>query len=153
MRAQMDAQTFFQAKRTELQQRHARHQDTPYALEPNCKESPGGLRDLQVILWLAQAAGLGRTWREISHTEVLTPTEYRSLRRADLAFKRLRIELHLLTGRREDRVLFDLQPALAARYGFEATKSRRASEILMQRYYWAARVVIQLNTIFLQTIK
>src|SRR3546814_15398913 len=92
MRAQMDAQTFFQAKRTELQQRHARHQDTPYALEPNCKESPGGLRALQVILWLAQAAGLGRTWRELSHTEVLTPTAYPSPRRAALAFKRLRSE-------------------------------------------------------------
>ena len=153
MRGQMDAQTFFQAKRTELQQRHARYQDTPYALEPNCKESPGGLRDLQVILWLAQAAGLGRTWREISRAQLLTAAEYRSLRRADLAFKRLRIELHLLTGRREDRVLFDLQPGLAMRYGFEATKNRRASEILMQRYYWAARVVIQLNTILLQSIE
>lgn len=153
MRAQMDAQAFFQAKRAEMQQRHARYQDTPYALEPNCKESPGGLRDLQVILWLAQAAGLGRTWREFSHTQLLTPSEYRSLRRANLAFKRLRIELHLLTGRAEDRVLFDLQPALAERYGFEATKTRRASEMLMQRYYWAARVVIQLNTILLQNIE
>jgi [protein-PII] uridylyltransferase len=153
MRAQMDAQTFFQAKRAELLQRHGRHQDTPYALEPNCKESPGGLRDLQVILWLAQAAGLGRTWREISRAQLLTPAEYRALRRADLAFKRLRIELHLLTGRREDRVLFDLQPALAARYGFESTRGRRASEILMQRYYWAARVVIQLNTILMQSVE
>ncbi|TAM82429.1 MAG: [protein-PII] uridylyltransferase [Candidimonas sp.] len=153
MRTQMDARAFFQAKRAELLQRHARYQDTPYALEPNCKESPGGLRDLQVIRWLAQAAGLGRTWRDISRTQLLTSAEYRALRRAELAFKRLRIELHLLTGRREDRVLFDLQPALAARYGFEATASRRASEILMQRYYWAARVVIQLNTILMQSIE
>src|SRR3546814_10597778 len=75
MRAKMDTQTFFQAKRTELQQRHARHQDTPYAMETNCKESPDGLRDLQDILWLAPAAGLGRTWREISHTEVLRSKE------------------------------------------------------------------------------
>lgn len=153
MRTQMDPRAFFRAKRAELLQRHARHQDTPYALEPNCKESPGGLRDLQVILWLAQAAGLGHTWREISRADLLTPAEYRALRRADLAFKRLRIELHLLTGRREDRVLFDLQPALAARYGFEGTRNRRASEILMQRYYWAARVVIQLNTILMQSIE
>ncbi|GAB2904511.1 [protein-PII] uridylyltransferase [Paralcaligenes sp. KSB-10] len=150
MHDQLDVQTFFQAKRAEMQQRHARHQDTPYALEPNCKEAPGGLRDLQVILWLAQAAGLGHTWREIARAQLLTPTEYRSLRRADLAFKRLRIELHLLTGRREDRVLFDLQPALAAVYGFQAMKNRRPSEILMQRYYWAARSVNQLNTILMQ---
>src|SRR5690606_3721818 len=146
-------QTFFQAKRAEMKQRHAQHQDTPYALEPNCKEAPGGLRDLQVILWLAQAAGLGSTWREISPTELLTAAEFRALRRAEQAFKRLRIELHLLTGRREDRVLFDLQPSLAAVYGFTATKTRRPSEILMQRYYWAARVVNQLNTILLQNIE
>jgi [protein-PII] uridylyltransferase len=153
MRQQQDAQTFFQAKRAEMQQRHARHQDTPYALEPNCKEAPGGLRDLQVVLWLCQAAGLGHSWREVARTDLLTAAEFRALRRADLAFKRLRIELHLLTGRREDRVLFDLQPALAAIYGFEATRTRRPSEILMQRYYWAARVVSQLNTILMQSLE
>ncbi|HEY9460433.1 MAG TPA: nucleotidyltransferase domain-containing protein, partial [Paralcaligenes sp.] len=153
MREQLDVQTFFQAKRAEMQQRHARHQNTPYALEPNCKEAPGGLRDLQVILWLAQAADLGHTWRQILHAELLTPAEFRSLRRADRAFKRLRIELHLLAGRREDRVLFDLQPGLASIYGFVATKGRRASEILMQRYYWAARVVSQLNGIVIQNIE
>ncbi|UYO95504.1 [protein-PII] uridylyltransferase [Pollutimonas sp. M17] len=153
MREQLDAQTFFQAKRSEMQQRHARYQDTPYALEPNCKESPGGLRDLQVILWLTQAAGLGGTWREVVKTDLLTAAEFRALRRADQAFKRLRIELHLMTGRREDRVLFDLQPGLAATYGFEATRTRRPSEILMQRYYWAARVVSQLNAILMQSME
>src|SRR5690606_21401137 len=153
MAEQQDAQTFFQAKRAEMQQRHARHQDTPYALEPNCKEAPGGLRDLQVVQWLAQAAGLGSTWREISKSDLLTATEFRALRRADQAFKRLRIELHLLTGRREDRVLFDLQPGLAQVYGFEATKTRRPSELLMQRYYWAARAVSQLNAILMQSIE
>lgn len=153
MHEQLDVQTFFQAKRAEMQQRHTRHQDTPYALEPNCKEAPGGLRDLQVIFWLAQAAGLGRTWREIKQTQLLTAAEYRALRRADLAFKRLRIELHLLAGRREDRLLFDLQPALAQVYGFKPIKNRRPSELLMQRYYWAARVVSQLNTILMQAIE
>src|SRR3546814_8444742 len=59
----------------------------------------------------------------------------------------------LMTGRREDRVLFDLQPGLAATYGFEATRNRRPSELLMQRYYWAARVVSQLNTILMQSIE
>ncbi len=153
MSEQLDAQAFFQAKRAEMQQRHARHQDTPYALEPNCKEAPGGLRDLQVVLWVAQAAGLGSTWLEISRSDLLTAAEFRALRRADVAFKRLRIELHLLSGRREDRVLFDLQPGLAAIYGFEGTKARRPSEILMQRYYWAARVVSQLNIILMQSIE
>lgn len=153
MQEQLDPQTFFQAKRAEMQQRHARHQDTPYALEPNCKEAPGGLRDLQVVLWMAQAAGLGSTWREVARSDLLTAAEFRALRRAEQAFKRLRIELHLLTGRREDRVLFDLQPALATLYGFEATRTRRPSEILMQRYYWAARVVSQLNIILMQSLE
>ncbi|MFT0851266.1 [protein-PII] uridylyltransferase [Achromobacter sp. F4_2707] len=153
MSRQRNPRSFFQAKRAEMQQRHARFQDTAYALEPNCKESPGALRDLQVVLWMAQAAGMGSTWAEIARNDGLTSSELRALRRAELAFKRLRIELHLLAGRREDRLLFDLQPALAEIYGFEATKNRRPSELLMQRYYWAARVVCQLNSILLHTLE
>ncbi|WP_301118141.1 [protein-PII] uridylyltransferase, partial [Pusillimonas sp. (ex Stolz et al. 2005)] len=153
MRRRQDVQGFFQAKRAEMTQRHARHADTPYALEPNCKEAPGGLRDLLTLRWIAQAAGVGNTWKEIADSGMLTPSEHRALRRAELAFKRLRIELHLLAGRREDRVLFDLQPALADVYGFEASKNRRPSELLMQRYYWAARVVSQLTTILMQAFE
>lgn len=153
MRRQLDPRRYFQAKRAEMEERHARHQDTPYALEPNCKEAPGGLRDVQVLLWLARATGVGNTWGDIAATELITGSELRALRRSELAFKRLRIELHLLTGRREDRVLFDLQPALARVYGFEATRNRLPSELLMQRYYWAARVVSQMNVIIMQSIK
>ena len=153
MREDLDPQAFFLAKRAEMHQRHARHQDTPYALEPNCKESPGGLRDLQVLLWLARAAGLGSSWPQVARTDLLTATEFRALRRAELAFKRLRIELHLLTGRREDRVLFDLQPRLAKVYGFAPQANRLASELLMQRYYWAARVVCQMNRLLMQSLE
>jgi len=153
MRARLDPGLFFEAKRMEMQQRHARYQHTPYSLEPNCKESPGGLRDLQVIMWMARAAGLGSSWRAIAQAGLLTDTEARDLRRAEQAFKRLRIELHLLAKRREDRVLFDLQPGLADVYGLQPSGTRRASEILMQRYYWAARLVTQLNTILVQNIE
>jgi [protein-PII] uridylyltransferase len=153
MRAKLDARKFFLAKYVEMRQRHARYQDTPYALEPNCKESPGGLRDLQVILWMARAAGLGNNWREVVQAGLLTRAEARDLRRAEQAFKRLRIELHLLANRSEDRVLFDLQPALAEVYGLQDHVHRRASELLMQRYYWAARLVTQLNTILVQNIE
>jgi [protein-PII] uridylyltransferase len=153
MAARLDERAFFQAKRVEMQQRHARHRDTPYALEPNCKESPGGLRDLQVILWMARAANFGHAWNQIAEAGLLTPTEARTLRSAEQAFKRLRIELHLLTNRREDRLLFDLQPGLASVYGISDTTTRRASELLMQRYYRAAGQVTQLNIILVQNIE
>lgn len=152
MKEQLDPRSFFQAKRSEMQQRHARFQETPYSLEPNCKESPGGLRDLQVILWMARAAGFGQTWRQIAQSGLLTRSEARDLGRAEQAFKRLRIELHLLVNRREDRLLFDLQHGLSQAYQIKATATRRASEILMQRYYWAARLVTQLNTLLVQAI-
>jgi [protein-PII] uridylyltransferase len=153
MTARIDARKFFQAKQAEMQQRHARYQDTPYALEPNCKESPGGLRDLQVIMWMARAAGFGKNWQQIASAGLLTLSEARDLKKAEKAFKRLRIELHLLTNRREDKLLFDLQHGLAQAYGIEANSTRRASEILMQRYYWAARLVTQLNTLLVQNIE
>ena len=152
MKEQLDPRSFFQAKRSEMQQRHARYQDTPYSLEPNCKESPGGLRDLQVIQWMARAAGFGQSWRQIAQSGLLTRAEARDLHRAEQAFKRLRIELHLLANRREDRLLFDLQHGLSEAYKITASATRRASEILMQRYYWAARLVTQLNTLLVQAI-
>ncbi len=153
MKEHLDPYKFFQAKRAEMQQRHARYQDTPYALEPNCKESPGGLRDLQVIMWMARAAGFGASWQQIARAGLLTTLEARDLKRAEQAFKRLRIELHLLVKRREDRLLFDLQHGMAEVYGLSSTANRRASEILMQRYYWAARLVTQLNTLLVQNIE
>ncbi|MDT0216483.1 [protein-PII] uridylyltransferase [Alcaligenes sp. AB3] len=153
LQSQMDPQAFFLAKQAEQQQRHAHLQDTPYSLEPNCKESPGALRDLQVLLWMARAAGLGRTWVDVAQSELLTESELKALQRVEEAFKRLRIELHLLTGRAEDRLLFDLQPRLAEIYGFQPTATRRASELLMQRYYWAAKIVSQLNLILMRSIE
>ena len=149
----LDPKAFYRAKLAEMRQRHTRYQETPYALEPNCKESPGGLRDLQVIRWMAKAAGFGASWTQIARSGLLTAQEANELRRAESAFKRLRVELHLLAGRREDRLVFDMQHALAQVYGLEATETRRASEILMQRYYWAARLVTQLNTVLVQSIE
>ena len=149
----LDPKSFYRAKLAEMRQRHTRYQETPYALEPNCKESPGGLRDLQVIRWMAKAAGFGSSWAQIAKSGLLTTQEANELRRAESAFKRLRVELHLLAGRREDRLVFDMQHSLAQVYGLEATDTRRASEILMQRYYWAARLVTQLNTVLVQSIE
>ncbi|CAN5845336.1 [protein-PII] uridylyltransferase [soil metagenome] len=149
----MNPQQFFQAKLLELQQRHVKYEDTPYSLEPNCKESPGGLRDLQVILWVAKAAKLGNSWREMADKGLITATEAHQLKRNERAFKDIRIRLHIHAGRREDRLVFDVQTAIAETFGFKTTESRRSSEYLMQRYYWAAKAVTQLNSILLQNIE
>ena len=149
----MDPGAFFQAKTLELRQRHVKYEDTPYSLEPNCKESPGGLRDLQVILWVAKAAQLGDSWRKLAEHDLITATEARQLTAKERAFKDIRIRLHLHTKRREDRLVFDVQSAIAESFGFVTTDARRSSEVLMQRYYWAAKAVTQLNVILLQNIE
>ncbi|MBS0307846.1 MAG: [protein-PII] uridylyltransferase [Proteobacteria bacterium] len=151
--AAMDPQAFFQAKTLEMRQRHAKYEDTPYSLEPNCKESPGGLRDLQVILWVAKAAKLGDSWRELGQRGLITATEAQQLTRTERAFKDIRIRLHIHTRRREDRLVFDVQTPIAETYGYQTTEARRASEYLMQHYYWAAKAATQLNTILLQNIE
>lgn len=151
-RAAMDPQAFFHAKTLEMRQRHVKYEDTPYSLEPNCKESPGGLRDLQVILWVAKAAGLGDSWRKLAERGLITSTEARQLTQKERAFKDIRIRLHIFAKRREDRLVFDVQTPVAESFGFKTTETRRASEYLMQRYYWAAKAVTQLNAILLQNI-
>jgi [protein-PII] uridylyltransferase len=151
--AALNSQAFFQAKTLEMRQRHVKYEDTPYSLEPNCKESPGGLRDLQVILWVAKAAGLGDSWRKLAERGLITPTEARQLTQKERAFKDIRARLHIHTGRREDRLVFDVQTPIAESIGFQTTETRRASEYLMQHYYWAAKAVTQLNTILLQNIE
>lgn len=151
--AAMDPQAFFQAKTLELRQRHAKYEDTPYSLEPNCKESPGGLRDLQVILWVAKAAGLGDSWPKLAERGLITPTEARQLKQKERSLKEVRIRLHIIANRHEDRLVFDIQTAIAESIGFKSTDARRASEYLMQRYYLAAKAVTQLNAILLQNIE
>ncbi len=148
----LDAADFFRAKRLEQEERYARFDDTPYSLEPNCKESPGGVRDLQVIAWVARAAGLGRTWSDLARAGLLTRDEAVQLRRAEDFIRHVRIRLHHIAARREDRIVFDHQEALAHAFGIEASAVRRASEIFMQRYYRNAKLVTQLNTILMQNL-
>ena len=146
----MNPSAFFKAKRLEQEQRYARYNDTPYALEPNCKESPGGLRDLQMLGWIARAASLGHSWRDLARHRLITGTEASDLRNIERFLQHVRIRLHFLTGRAEDRVLFDHQEKLARAMGVEPIGGKRASEVFMQRYYLTAKMVTQLNTILLQ---
>jgi [protein-PII] uridylyltransferase len=155
--AALDPQAFFHAKAAEMRLRHAKYEDTAFSLEPNVKESPGGLRDLQVILWVAKAAGLANSWGQLATRGLITQTEARQLMEKERAFKDIRVRLHLHANRREDRLVFDVQTPIAQSFGLKTTgegiNARRASEYLMQRYYWAAKTVTQLNTIMLQNIE
>ena len=150
--AALDPAVFFRAKQLEQAERYAKFNDTPYSLEPNCKESPGGRRDLQVIQWVARAAGIGDDWKSLARAELITPAEVRQFDAADRLLRDVRIELHLLTGRREDRLLFDHQEKLAAAMGVGPTDAKRASEVLMQRYYQNAKLVTQLNALVMQVL-
>ncbi|MDD5324325.1 MAG: [protein-PII] uridylyltransferase [Polaromonas sp.] len=177
--AVLDPKAFYVAKTLELRQRHAKFENTPYALEPNCKESPGGLRDLQVVLWVARAAGLGKSWDDLARSGLATPFEVRQIKANESLLSMIRARLHLISGRREDRLVFDLQTAVAEAFGYggEAPGRRaasgqgsalvgqggklgaerggliRPSEALMRRYYWAAKAVAQLNQILLLNIE
>lgn len=153
MRAALDPRAFFNAKQLEQQQRHGRYHDTAYNLEPNLKESPGGLRDLQNILWVSRAAGLGKSWTSLAKGGFITRQEARLAQRHQAILQDLRIRLHYLAGRREDRLLFDYQTQLAEEYNIADKLPRRAGEMLMQRYYRAARAVTQINTILLLTLR
>jgi [protein-PII] uridylyltransferase len=165
----MDPKAFFVAKTFEMRQRHQKYEDTPYSLEPNCKESPGGLRDLQLVLWVTKAAGLGNSWDELARKGLITQLETRQIKTNEALLRLIRARLHVLAKRREDRLVFDLQNAVAESFGLKADlgpavaagtqrdasakQARRASEALMRRYYWAAKAVGQLNQILLLNIQ
>jgi [protein-PII] uridylyltransferase len=149
----LEVKAFFRKKTLELRQRHAKYQETPYSLEPNCKESPGGLRDLHVILWVCRAANLGNSWAEMAKKGLITPFEAAKLRNNERTLKKIRYQLHVTTGRREDRLVYDVQTQLAESLGYHPTAAKRSSEQLMQLYYLAAKAVMQLNTILLQNIE
>ena len=156
--AAMDPKAFFVAKTLELSQRHTKFENTPYSLEPNAKESPGGLRDLQIILWTARAANFGDTWEALARNGLATALEARQLKRNENTLALIRNRLHLIAKRREDRLVFDMQHSVAQNMGlgFQPDgqfNARLASEALMKRYYWAAKAVTQLSQILLLNIE
>jgi [protein-PII] uridylyltransferase len=148
----IDPQEFYHTKRTEQVERYRRYDESPYSLEPNCKDSPGGLRDLQMILWIAQVAGYGNSWRDLKRHGFITYQEEQVLEHQERFLQKLRIQLHFHANRQEDRLLFDYQTVIAERLGFSDKPTRRASEQLMQEYYRTAKAIMQLNTILLQNM-
>ncbi|MGD9390737.1 MAG: [protein-PII] uridylyltransferase [Thioalkalispiraceae bacterium] len=141
---------FFAAKWKEQQQRHQKFNDTAYNLEPNIKEGPGGLRDIQVIGWIAKRHFDADTLEQLVDHGFLTAQEYQTLHQGQAFLWRIRFGLHILTGRREDRLLFDHQRALAKQFGFKDNYRRLGVEQFMKQYYRTITELSRLNEMLLQ---
>jgi [protein-PII] uridylyltransferase len=144
---------FFEAKVAEQTARHHRYHDTAYNLEPNVKSSPGGLRDIQTIGWVAKRHFGADSLDGLVEHGFLTKSEVRKLKTAQAFLWRVRFALHVLTNRREDRLLFDHQIRLAKMFGYEDATYTLAVEQFMQRYYRTAMDVSLLNEMLLQLFR
>jgi len=147
------SKAFFEAKVAEQQSRHHRYHDTGYNLEPNVKASPGGLRDIQTIGWVAKRHFGAETLDELIGHGFLTDAELRKLRQAQAFLWKVRFALHTITGRREDRLLFDHQIRIAKQFGYEDATYTLAVEQFMQRYYRTVMDVSLLNEMLLQLFR
>ncbi len=141
---------YFAGKREEQQLRHRKYHDTAYNLEPNVKEGPGGLRDIQTVAWVAQrhfgAANLG----ELVTHGFLTASEHDDLVQGQAFLWKVRYGLHLLSGRNENRLLFDHQRTLATMFAYADDSRRLGVEKFMKDYYRAVTEIARLNEMLLQ---
>ena len=141
---------FFEAKMAEQRQRHHKFDDTGYNLEPNVKEGPGGLRDIQTIAWVARRHFGTETLAGLVDHEFLTAEELGALESGRRFLWRVRFALHVLTRRVEDRLLFDHQRHLAEMLGFEDDGDRLGVERMMKRYYREVMELSRLNEMLLE---
>lgn len=148
-----DSKAFFQGKLDEQIQRHRKFGETAYNLEPNIKENPGGLRDLQMIGWVAKRHFGTRILRELVSHQFLTQPEFESLQECQIYLWKIRIHLHYLTGKHEDRLLFDMQRQLAHEFGYEDGDNNLAIEQFMQKYYRTVLELERLNELLLQLFR
>jgi len=142
---------FFTAKWEEQKIRHRKFSDTTYNVEPNIKEGPGGLRDIQMVSWVVQRFFQTNSLHELVDTGFLTEFEYIQLKKGQNFLWKVRFALHIIAGRKEDRVLFDYQLKLAKVFGFhdEGIKNP-AVEQFMQVFYSNAMQLERLNSLLLQ---
>ena len=144
---------FFEAKLEEQAQRYRRFDDAVYNLEPNIKEGPGGLRDVQIIGWVVKRHFGSDTLAELVRHGFLTEAEYRALDQGQQFLWKVRFGLHALAGRREDRLLFEYQRQLATRFGYHDSEHRLAVEHFMKDYYRTIQELSRLNEMLLQLFK
>ena len=141
---------FFQAKLEEQIARHHRFGDTSYSLEPNIKENPGGLRDIQVIGWVAKRHFGAETFHGLVEHGFITEKEFEVLEKSQTFLWKIRFGLHIISGRKEDRLLFDHQRTLAEKFGYRDKAHRLGVEQFMKDYYHAVMELNRLNEMLLQ---
>ena len=146
------SQAFLRAKLDEQRARYARFDNSGYKLEPNVKESPGGLRDLQVVTWVAMHHFQARSLEDLNHLGFLTDAEYNDLLAGRNFLWKVRFDLHLRAKRREDRLLFDTQRAMARRFGLIDDDANLAVEQFMKRYYRTVMELSRLNEMLLELL-
>ncbi len=147
------APEYFYAKREEQQTRHVKYHDSAYRLEPNLKESPGGLRDIQTITWLVIRHYGHTNFSALVNDGYLTKRELTLLTEGRDYLWKIRFLLHEKAGRKEDRVLFDYQRDLARDFGHLQEEGNEAVEQFMQRYYRTVTRIERLNEILLQLLE
>ena len=140
---------FFAAKWEEQAARHSKFHDSENNLEPNIKEGPGGLRDIHTIGWVAKRHFGAERLRELVRHDFLTQKEYDSLNKGHNFLWRVRYALHVIAGRREDRLLFDHQKTVAGRFGY-VTHDNSGVEEFMKTYYQTVKEISRLNEMLLQ---
>ncbi len=141
---------FYRAKQDEQAERHRQFDDMDYGLEPNIKSSPGGLRDIQTVLWIAERHCGSSAASELLAAGFLTPLECGWLNDGRRFLWRVRFGLHALAGRREDRLLFDHQRELARRFGYQDTEAQLGVEQFMHDTYRHVLLLREVNDILLQ---
>ena len=141
---------FLRAKWDEQNARHEKYHDVDYALEPNVKTSPGGLRDIQTIAWVAKRHFGASSFQDLVEAGFLKESEMTMLNKGQQFLWKLRYGLHFLEGRREDRLLFDKQKELAKLFGYEDDVKSLGVEKLMKQYYRAVANMRALNDVLLQ---
>ena len=140
---------FFKAKREEQLARHRKYDNTEYNLEPNIKNAPGGLRDIQTIAWVAKRHFGVRTLSQLAGNEFFTEEEFALLQSGEEFLWKVRYGLHKLAGRAEERLLFDYQRELATEFGYRNSKRNLAVEQFMHRYYRVVLALAELNDVLL----
>ncbi len=140
---------FVEAKLAERDERHQRQGESRYLVEPNIKEGKGGLRDLQTLYWIGKYLYHVQDAADLVEHGVFTREEYKTFQKAEAFLWNVRVHLHYIVGRAEERLSFDVQPALAAALGYtNPEKPRRAVEAFMKAYFVTAKDVGDLTRIF-----